>query len=67
MSITRTGCREVGVLLRDTGKLDKYIFLVGGGSVDEPYAKEIGATGYAKSAAGAVEVAKALLAAKKGA
>jgi methanogenic corrinoid protein MtbC1 len=35
--------------------------------VDQPYATEIGASGYAKSASGAVDVARALLAAKKGA
>ena len=66
MSITRTGCRDVADLLKSVNKMGKYIFLVGGGSVDSAYADAIGATGYAKTASGAVEVAKALLA-KKGA
>lgn len=66
MSITRAGCREVADLLHSVGKSDQYIYLVGGGSVDEPYAKQIGAAGYAKTASGAVEVAKALLAKRGG-
>ncbi len=67
MSITRAGCREVSDLLRSVKMSERFIYLVGGGSVDEPYAKEIGAKGYAKTASGAVEVAKSLLAARKGA
>jgi 5-methyltetrahydrofolate--homocysteine methyltransferase len=67
MSITRAGCREVADLLRTVNLSDKFVYLVGGGSVDQPYATEIGASGYAKSASGAVDVARALLAAKKGA
>lgn len=66
MSITRTGCRDVADLLKSVNKTDRFIYLVGGGSVDEAYANTIGASGYAKSASGAVEVGKALLA-KKGA
>jgi len=66
MSITRTGCRDVADLLKSVNKTDRFIYLVGGGSVDEAYASTIGASGYAKSASGAVEVGKALLA-KKGA
>jgi 5-methyltetrahydrofolate--homocysteine methyltransferase len=62
MSITRAGCREVADLLRSVNKSDRFIYLVGGGSVDEAYASEIGASGYAKSASGGVEVGKALLA-----
>ena len=64
MSITRAGCREVAELLRSVGKTDRYIYLVGGGSVDEPYSREIGASGYAKTASGAVEVGKGLMAQK---
>jgi methanogenic corrinoid protein MtbC1 len=67
MSITRAGCREVADLLRTVNLSGKFVYLVGGGSVDQPYATEIGASGYAKSASGAVDVARALLAAKKGA
>ena len=67
MSITRAGCREVADLLRTVNQSDRFVYLVGGGSVDQAYATEIGAAGYAKSASGAVDVARALLAAKKGA
>ena len=67
MSITRAGCREVADLLRSVNKSERFIYLVGGGSVDEPYAEQIGAAGYAKTASGAVEVAKSLLAQKRGA
>ncbi len=64
MSITRAGCRDVADLMRELNVKDRYILLVGGGSVDQPYADEIGADGYANSASGAVQVATALLAAK---
>jgi len=67
MSITRAGCREVADLLRIVNASGQYVYLVGGGSVDQVYADEIGATGYAKTASGAVEVARSLLAKKKGA
>jgi 5-methyltetrahydrofolate--homocysteine methyltransferase len=67
MSITRAGCREVAELLRAVNLSDRFVYLVGGGSVDQAYATEIGAAGYAKSASSAVDVARALLAAKKGA
>jgi 5-methyltetrahydrofolate--homocysteine methyltransferase len=67
MSITRAGCREIADLLRTVNLSDRFVYLVGGGSVDQSYAEEIGATGYAKTASGAVEVARALLANKKGA
>ena len=35
---------------RSVNMSDRFIYLVGGGSVDEPYAKAIGAKGYAKTA-----------------
>jgi methanogenic corrinoid protein MtbC1 len=65
MSITRAGAREVADLLRELGLEDKYLFIVGGGSIDEEYADEIGANGYSDSASGAVQVANSLLAARK--
>ncbi len=67
MSITRAGAREVADLLRELNLADKYILLVGGGSIDQPYADEIGADGYSFTASGAVELTKTLLAARKGA
>ncbi len=67
MSITRAGCREVADLLRELKLTEKYLFLVGGGSIDQAYADQIGASGYAQTASGAVDKAKTLLARKKGA
>ncbi len=61
MSITRAGCREVAGLLRELNLNDKYHFIVGGGSLDQVYADEIGADGYAPTAAGAVELVKLLM------
>lgn len=61
MSITRAGCREVAGLLRELNLSDKYHFVVGGGSLDQAYADEIGADGYASTAAGAVELVKSLM------
>ncbi|MGD0610854.1 MAG: cobalamin-dependent protein [Anaerolineales bacterium] len=67
MSITRAGCREVAELLKEL-KLDKkYFYIVGGGSITQEYADEIGANGFSESAGGAVEVAKKLVATKRGA
>ena len=67
MSITRAGCREVADLLRELGREDKYVYIVGGGSIDQQYAKEIRADGYSPTASGGVEVARSLLAARRGA
>jgi corrinoid protein of di/trimethylamine methyltransferase len=46
--------------LVNAGVRDSVKVMVGGAPVTESYAKEIGADGYSKSAAGAVEAAKAL-------
>ena len=67
MSITRAGCREVADLLRELDLVDRYVYIVGGGSIDQAYADEIGADGYSAAASGGVEVARALLAERKGA
>jgi methanogenic corrinoid protein MtbC1 len=64
MSITRAGCREVADLLRELNLADRYPLIVGGGSIDEAYAAEIGAHGYAATASGAVELVRSLLANK---
>lgn len=61
MSITRAGCREIADLLREVGLKDKYPLIVGGGSLDQEYADEIGADGYSPTAAGAVELVKSLV------
>ena len=67
MSITRAGCRDVAVLLKDRGLNEKYLFIVGGGSITNEYAIEIGADGFSEIGSGAVELAKTLMAKKKGA
>jgi corrinoid protein of di/trimethylamine methyltransferase len=67
MSITRAGCRDVADMLRDRGLKDKYFFIVGGGSVTQEYANEIGADGFSETGSGAVELVKSLMAKKKGA
>lgn len=61
MSITRAGCREVAGLLRELNLVDKYKFIIGGGSTDQAYADEIGADGYSFTASGAVELVNSLL------
>lgn len=61
MSITRAGCRDVADLLHEVGLKDKYPLVVGGGSIDQPYADEIGAEGYSPTAAGAVDVVNSLI------
>jgi methanogenic corrinoid protein MtbC1 len=61
MSITRAGCREVADLLRELKLEGKYKFIIGGGSTDQDYADEIGATGWAAAASGAVELVNTLL------
>jgi len=67
MSITRAGCRDVAIMLRDRGLKDKYSYIVGGGSITNEYAVEIGADGFSETGSGAVEIAKTLIAKKKGA
>ncbi len=62
MSITRAGCRDIAGLLQELGFREKYRFIVGGGSIDQAYADEIGADGYASSAVGGVALVDALLA-----
>ena len=67
MSITRAGCREVADLLRDRGVKDKYLYIVGGGSITQEYSDEIGANGFSETGSGAVELVKTLIASKRGA
>ena len=67
MSITRAGCRDVADLLRDRGLRDKYLFVVGGGSITQEYSDEIGADGFSETGSGAVELVKSLVTNKRGA
>lgn len=67
MSITRAGARDVAILLRDRGVKEQYFFIVGGGSITQEYADEIGADGFSEIGSGAVELAKSLMTQKRGA
>jgi trimethylamine corrinoid protein len=67
MSITRAGARDVAILLRDRGVKDQYFYIVGGGSITQEYADEIEADGFSETGSGAVELAKSLMAKKRGA
>lgn len=67
MSITRAGCREVADLLRDRKVRDKFLYIVGGGSITQEYSSEIGADGFSETGSGAVELVKTLLHNKRGA
>lgn len=67
MSITRAGARDVVGLLDELGVRDQYLYIVGGGSIDQEYADEIGADGYSFTAAGAVELVSGLLSERRAA
>ena len=66
MTTTMTYQKDVIDYLKEKGLRDNYIALVGGGPVNEEWAEEIGADGTSDSAVGAVEIAKRLIANRKG-
>jgi len=53
--------------LKEKGLRDKYIVLVGGAPLNEEFGKAVGADAYCRDAAIAVETAKTLIAARRGA
>lgn len=61
MSTTRPYQRDMITLLNDMGLKDKYKVMVGGGTVTQEWAEEIGADGYGRDAEEAVKVAKKLV------
>ena len=63
MTTTRPAILSTVNLFKELGLADAYQIVIGGGSVTEDWAQEIGA-GYAPDAAGAVELCKKLLEAK---
>ena len=67
MSTTIPYQKDVIDMLNARGLRDKYIVMVGGGVVTQEWADQIGADGYGDLASDAVEVAKQLIANKKGA
>jgi len=60
MSSTIGGQKDVIDYLKDVGKREKFIVMVGGGATTQEWAEEIGADGYAETAAEAVMVASRL-------
>jgi methanogenic corrinoid protein MtbC1 len=53
--------KEVVALLNELGQRDDFFVIVGGGPVTAEYAEDIGANGWARSAAGAVTLCEKLL------
>lgn len=67
MSTTVPYQKDIIELLESKGIRDKYLVMVGGGVVTSEWADKIGADGYGELASDAVEIAKDLMAQKKGA
>ena len=67
MSTTVPYQKDIIDLLESKGLRNKYIVMVGGGVVTREWADKIGADGYGELASDAVDVAKKLVAKKKGA
>ncbi len=65
MSSTIGGQKDVIDYLRETGKREKFIVMVGGGPTTQEWAEEIGADGYAETATEAVKVALELIEKKR--
>ncbi len=66
MTTTRPSQKEVIDILREMNVRDKFIVMVGGGSVNEEWAEEIGADGWAETAEEAVKLAFKLIREKRG-
>jgi corrinoid protein of di/trimethylamine methyltransferase len=65
MSSTIGGQKDVIDYLRETGKREKFIVMVGGGPTTREWAEEIGADGYAETATEAVKTALELIEKKR--
>lgn len=61
MTTTRPSAGSTIGLFEEVGVRDEYKMIVGGGSVNDAWAVEIGADGFSEDAAGAVELCKSLL------
>lgn len=66
MTTTMPSQKEIIDLLKEEGIRDQFICMFGGAPVTKDWVEKIGADGYSESATEAVEVAKALIAKKKG-
>jgi corrinoid protein of di/trimethylamine methyltransferase len=61
MTTTRPATRSTINLFVEAGARPNYKMIVGGGCIDQAWANEIGADGYAQDAAAAVELCKSLM------
>jgi len=61
MTTTRPSILSTINLFKEVELRNDYKFIIGGGSVTQVYADEVGADGFAPDAAAAVEVCKAIL------
>ncbi|MFX1261387.1 MAG: corrinoid protein [Promethearchaeota archaeon] len=66
MTSTIGGQKDVIDYLRQSGKRDKFIVMVGGGPTNQEWADEIGADGFAETAPEAVRVATQLIEKRRG-
>lgn len=66
MTSTLGGQKDVIDYLRETGKRDRYIIMVGGGPTNQQWADSIGADGFAESAPDAVREAIRLIEERRG-
>lgn len=66
MTSTISGQKDVISYLKESGKREKYIVMVGGGPTTNEWAEEIGADGYAETAKEGADTALRLLKAKRG-
>lgn len=64
MTTTRPATRSTINLFNEVGVRDRFKIIVGGGCIDQKWADEIGADGYAPDAASAVELCKRLVGVK---
>jgi 5-methyltetrahydrofolate--homocysteine methyltransferase len=62
MTTTRPATRSTINLFNEVGERPKFRIIVGGGCIDQAWADEIGADGYAPDAAAAVDLCKKLVA-----
>ena len=65
MTTSMPAQKEVIDILKELKVRDKYVIMVGGGSVTKEWADEIGADGWAETAVEAVELAKELIQKKR--
>ena len=65
MSSTIGGQEDVIDYLKETGKREKFIVMVGGGPTTREWVEEIGADGWAETATEAIKLASELIAKKK--